>query len=53
MEGIHRIIIGLAEEFRQFLIIDIGNLTETLIGGKKIGRTQESVPESGISHIKF
>ena len=52
MEGVHRVIVSLAEEPGQFLIVDIGNLTETLISGQQVGRSLESVPQSGLSHIQ-
>ena len=52
MERVHRVIVSLAEEPGQFLIVDIGNLTETLISGQQVGRSLESVPQSGLSHIQ-
>ena len=52
VEGIHRVIIGLAEEYCQFVEIEFGNLCKTRICGQEVGRTLETVPEAGIGDIQ-
>ena len=52
MEGVHRVVVSLAEEAGQFLIVDIGNLTKPLVRGQQVGRPLESVPQSSLSHIQ-
>ena len=53
MEGVHRIIIGLAIETGQLVEIEFGNLRKARIGGQEVGRTLEPVPKSRISHIQM
>ena len=52
VEGVHRVVVGLAEKLRQLIIIQSGNLSKARIGWHEIGRALETVPQSGISHVQ-
>ena len=52
VERVHRVVVGTAKQLRQFVIVQGGNLVETLVGGLQEGRTRVAVPASAVGHVQ-
>ena len=53
MEGIHRIVVGLAEETDALGIIEVGELLEAWVGRHEDAGTGEAVPELYVRDGRF
>ena len=53
VEGIHRIVVGLAEETDALSVIEVGELLETWVGGHEDAGTGEAVPKLNVGDSRF
>ena len=53
VEGVHRVVAGLAVEFFELLVVEVGDPPEGLVVGRKIGRAVESAPLARIGYRRI